>query len=105
MLFYLGLGYIKTGRFAEAERFGNELLTVLTGRQAPQDRSFGMAHLVVAEALLGEHRYRDALPHARIAADLLSQGVRSPYGKAMRAEAVDLVKSVDSALRESTGPR
>jgi serine/threonine protein kinase/tetratricopeptide (TPR) repeat protein len=105
MLFYLGLGYIKTGRFAEAERFGNELITLLTGRQAPEDRSFGMAHLVVGEALLGEHRYRDALPHARIAQDLLSQGVRSAYGRTMMAEAINLVKSVDSALRESTGPK
>ena len=99
MLFYLARGYIATGDYPGAERFAGELLALLTGKVAPGDRSLGMAHLALGEALAGEGRNQDARDHAAIALRALSVSVQSAYGRAMLAEAQDLARRVDPPPR------
>jgi tetratricopeptide (TPR) repeat protein len=98
MLYYLARGYLALGRYAEAERTARELLLLIEGRLAPTDRNVGMAHMVLGQALVREHRPGEALPHARKAVDLLVASAVTPYGHGIGNEAVALAHEVDAAL-------
>lgn len=94
MLYFLARGDVALGRPADAERYARELLALLTSTQAPEDRGIGMAHLVLGQALAGQHRYAEALPHARAANALLAVNVQSAYAKGVLAESVALLDQV-----------
>jgi len=83
---FLSQAYVETGRFEEGEKAAQEMVTVQEGKVAPTDRRMGVSHLLWAQALVGQHRYEEALPHAEIADRLLVNAV-SPYAKQMDAEA------------------
>jgi serine/threonine-protein kinase len=101
MLYFLARGYIATARFMDAERTANELLGKITGKLAPDSRTIGTAHLVLGEALAAQQRYRDALPHAKIAVELLVKSAVSAYGRQLGAEATDLARLVNGGLDRS----
>jgi serine/threonine-protein kinase len=69
--YFLVQGYLATGRYQDAEKTAKVLVDLQTGKVAPTDRRFGIAHLFWARALAGQNRYEDALPHAEIADRLL----------------------------------
>jgi len=85
-LYFLSRAYVQTGRFADGEKAAKELVAVQEGKVAPSDRRFGASHMIWAEALAGEQRYQEALPHAEIAERLLGDAI-SPGAKLMKAEA------------------
>ncbi len=99
MLYFLTRGYNATQNFSKAEPIADELLTLLTGKIAPGDRSIGMAHLVLAEALAGQHRYHEALPHAQLAAEILTRNVKSDYGRQVEAEVRALQQTIAAGTR------
>jgi hypothetical protein len=88
------------GRYTDAEAAANELFGRLAGKVADTDRTLGMAHLVLAQALVGEGRRKEALPHAVTAQALLSDNFQSVYGAAILEEANTLLNH----LRESPPP-
>jgi len=98
MLYFLARGYIATGRFTDAERTANELLGKITGRLAPDGRVIGTAQLVLGQALAGQGRYLEALPHAKLAVDLLVKSAVSNYGRQLGVEATDLARQVNEGL-------
>jgi tetratricopeptide (TPR) repeat protein len=98
MLYFLARAYLAVGRYGDAERLAAENLALLTGKLAPDDRNMGGAHLVLGQALLGEGRAREALPHARTAVDLLVASAASDYGRSLGAEATQLAAHVEAAL-------
>jgi hypothetical protein len=97
-LYFLSKAYVETGRFVEGEKMAAELVAVQEGKVAPTDRRFGASHLLWAQALVGQHRDREALPHAEIADRLLAIGAVSPGGKLMGAEAHQVLVDIQSRL-------
>ena len=97
-LYFLSKAYVETGRFEQGEKVAAELVAVQEGKVAPTDRRFGASHLLWAQALVGQHRDREALPHAKIADKLLSMGAVSPGGKLMGAEAHQVLVGIQSRL-------
>ncbi len=100
MLYFLARAYIATGRYRDAETTARELLALLTGKVSEQERSLGGAHLVLAEALAGQHRDREALRHADTAVAILGPTAVSPYAKELNHEAL----SLQSRLRAAEDP-
>jgi serine/threonine-protein kinase len=100
MLYFLARAYIATGPYRDAETTARELLALLTGKVSEQERSLGGAHLVLAEALAGQHRDREALRHADTAVAILGPTAVSPYAKELNHEAL----SLQSRLRAAEDP-
>ena len=97
-LYFLSKAYVETGHFEQGEKVAAELVAVQEGKVAPTDRRFGASHLLWAQALVGQHRDREALPHAEIADKLLAMGAVSPGGKLMGAEAHQVLVEIQSRL-------
>ena len=97
-LYYLAEAENDTGHFVEAERDASEMLRVQTGKVAPTDRRFGATNYMLARALIGQNRYADALPHARIANDLLNRNAVSVGGKKAGADAHQQLLDVEAHL-------
>ena len=97
-LYFLTKAYVETGKFEQAEKSAEELVAVQEGKVAPTDRRFGASHLLWAEALVGEHRDRDALPHALIADKLLAANAISVGAKLLGAEAREVLSGIQSRL-------
>ena len=74
-LLVLARAYVNTGNFDAAEKAASEALEVQAGKVAANDRRIGTAQWLWAEALRGQRHYQEALPHAEIAAKILSNGV------------------------------
>jgi eukaryotic-like serine/threonine-protein kinase len=98
-LHFLAFGYVAVGRYEDAERTATEYLGRVAGKLAPTHRMIGFGHLVLGQALVGQHRYREALPHATIAVDLLVKSAVSAYSKQLGAEATRLLQQVNEALK------
>jgi serine/threonine-protein kinase len=98
-LYFLSKAYVETGHFQEGEKFARELVAVQEGKVAPTDRRFGASHMIWAQALMGQQRYREALPHAEIAAKLLANGAVSPGAAQMGADAHRLLLDVQAKLQ------
>jgi eukaryotic-like serine/threonine-protein kinase len=98
MLYFLAHGYIAVGRYVDAERIANELLSLVAGKTTVDQRSVGMAHLASAEALAGQQRYADAKPHALLAQQILAKDSYSDYARAVLAEVTALNVKLDGAL-------
>jgi serine/threonine-protein kinase len=90
MLMELARAYLATHRYQDAETAARELLTLLSGKVAERDRSIGMAHLVLAEALAGQSRNGEALPHVETAVSILIPTAVSAYAKTFSQEALSL---------------
>jgi eukaryotic-like serine/threonine-protein kinase len=88
---FMTLAELATGRYADAEGHAREMVEVQTGKVDSQDRRFGMSHYLWAEALVGQGRNADALPHARIAAQLLARNAVSPGARQAGREAQELL--------------
>jgi serine/threonine protein kinase/tetratricopeptide (TPR) repeat protein len=97
-LFYLSKAYVQTGRFTDGEKTAKELVAVQEGKVAPTDRRFGASHMIWAEALVGQHRYQEALPHAQIAEKLLANSI-SEGAKEMTAESHQVFLDIEAHLR------
>jgi serine/threonine-protein kinase len=97
-LYFLSKAYVETGHFEQGEKVAAELVAVQEGKVAPTDRRFGASHLLWAQALVGQHRDREALPHAEIADKLLAMGAVSAGGKLMGAEAHQVLVDIQSRL-------
>jgi eukaryotic-like serine/threonine-protein kinase len=74
-LLVLARAYVNTGNFDAAERTAKEALEVQAGKVAANDRRIGIGQWLWAEALSGQNRFPEALPHAEIAARILTNGV------------------------------
>jgi len=99
-LYYLSRAYVQTGRYAEGEAGAKEMMAVQEGKVEPTDRRFGATHMIWAEALAGQHRYAEALPHAEIAYKLLSDArAISPGAKQMSAEAHQTLLDIQAKLQ------
>jgi serine/threonine-protein kinase len=96
-LYFLARAYDETGRFKEGEKAAVELVACQEGKVSATDRRMGASHMILAESLQGEGRYRDALPHAEIAARLLNNGISSG-AKEADAEARKLLSDIQGKL-------
>jgi serine/threonine protein kinase/tetratricopeptide (TPR) repeat protein len=96
-LYVLATAYVDVGRYKDAETIANELIAMQAGRATAPFRPAGVAHLVMARALIGERRYRDALPHAQLAATLLNNGT-TPSAKSNEALANKVLADVQEEL-------
>ncbi len=97
MLYFLARGYIAIGRYADGEKMAGELLALVSGKATADQRSIGMAHLAIAEALAGERRYPEAKPHAQLAQQILAKDAHSDYALGVLAEAAALNTTLDGA--------
>ncbi len=104
-LYYLAFGYEAVGRHAEAEHTAHEYLTRVDGQLAPKHRMIGLAHLVMGQALAAQHRYREALPHARLAVDVLVPSAVSAYQHEAASQALQLTQRLDAVLASPKGER
>ena len=97
-LYFLSKAYVGNSRFEDGEKAAKELVSVQEGKVAPTDRRFGASHLIWAQALVGEHRDQEALPHAEIADKLLAANAVSPGAKLMGAQAHQLLVEIEARL-------
>jgi serine/threonine protein kinase/tetratricopeptide (TPR) repeat protein len=97
-LYFLAKANIGTGHFDQGEKTAEEMVAVQEGKVAPTDRRFGASQLLWAEALVGEHRDKEALPHALIADKLLAANAVSAGAKLMGAEAHQVLLAIQSRL-------
>jgi serine/threonine-protein kinase len=95
-LYFLSRAYVQTGHFVEGEKAAKELVDVQEGRVSPTDRRMGASHMIWAEALAGQNRYQEALPHAQIADKLLAMNAISPGARQMSAEAHQALLDIQS---------
>jgi tetratricopeptide (TPR) repeat protein len=94
----LSRGYLKLGRYPEAEKAAKEAVDIQGGRLAPVDGRIGTSHLLWARALVGQGRYPEALPHAEIADTLLAKNAASVSAKQAATEAHQVLMDVQSKL-------
>jgi serine/threonine protein kinase/tetratricopeptide (TPR) repeat protein len=97
-LHFLALAYVDTGQYVQAEKTAEELVMVQEGKVAADDHRMGSSHLVWAKALVGLHRYQEALPHAEIADRVLAQTLISPTQKQVSADAHQVLMDIQSNL-------
>jgi eukaryotic-like serine/threonine-protein kinase len=97
-LHFLALAYVDTGQYVQAEKTAEELVKVQEGKVAADDHRMGSSHLVWAKALVGLHRYQEALPHAEIADRVLAQTLISPTQKQVSADAHQVLMDIQSNL-------
>jgi eukaryotic-like serine/threonine-protein kinase len=95
---FLALAEIGTGHYMQGELAAKEMVDVQTGKVAPTDRRFGASHLLWAQALVGQHRYEQALPHAKIADKLLAMGAFSVGAKKAASDAHLVLLDVQTKL-------
>jgi serine/threonine-protein kinase len=93
--YYLSRAYSDVGRYKDAEAMAEELLGVLNGKVAPNDRRIGAAQMALALSLAGQELYAEALPHAQIAQKLTANGL-TPYTKRVGAEAQQVLADIQA---------
>ena len=97
-LYYLSRAYVDTGRYADGATTAAELLTCLEGKVSATDRRIGTTQMIWAKALAGEQRYKEALPHAEIAAKLTANR-STPYTQQVGAEARQVLADIQSKIK------
>jgi serine/threonine-protein kinase len=95
---FMVIAELATGHAVEAEAHAREMVAVQTGKINPRDRRMGGSHLLWAKALIQQGRYAEALPHARIADELLANTAVSAGAKEMTAEAHQVLLDVESRV-------
>jgi serine/threonine protein kinase len=103
-LHFLAFGYVAVGRYQDAERLSTEYLARVTDKLAPDHRMIGFGHLVLGQALAGQHRYEEAVPHADLAVKLLVKSAVSAYGHELGSQALQLQEDVTTALSQQKHP-
>jgi len=98
---YMAMAELATGHAVEAEAHAREMVEVQTGKVDPKDRRFGVSHLLWAKALVQQGRFTEALPHARIADELLARNAVSPGAKEKMAEAHEVLLDVEARAARS----
>jgi serine/threonine-protein kinase len=93
---FMVIAELATGHAVEAEAHAREMVAVQTGKINPTDRRMGGSHLLWAKALVQQGRYAEALPHARIADELLANTAVSAGAKELTAEAHQVLLDVES---------
>ena len=92
------------GRIAAYARAGAAAVSVLqTALTKASESPVSLYHLGMAEALAGQHKYAEALPHAEQADKLLTANAVSPGAKAMGAEAHQLLLDVRAKASSGAG--
>jgi len=97
---YLSQAYVEVGRFKEAEAICEQMTASEEGKFDPNSRHVGAMNLVWARAFAGQHRYKEALPHAEIAARILTDTAvpaEIPYNNKAR----EVLLEIQSKLRET----
>jgi len=100
-LHFLAFSYLAVGRYGDAERTATDYLARVTGKLTPTHRMIGFGHLVLGQALAAQHRYQEALPHAKIAADVLGKGAVSQYSHDLADQASQLLQRVNAGVNPS----
>jgi len=99
-LHFLAFAYVAVGRYEDAERLSTEYLARVAAQLAPDHRMIGFGHMVLGQALAGERRYDEAMPHATLACKLLANGAVSPYAHELLSQARQLEERVHAALSQ-----
>ena len=97
-LHYLALGYLESGRPAEAQKTAEELLAVQRGRVDPNSHRWGSSESIMARALVAQGRYAEALPHAQTAARVLAGSSPTPAEKAGAEKAQQMLADIQAHL-------
>jgi tetratricopeptide (TPR) repeat protein len=100
-LLFLTRAYIATGQFTKAEGTAEELIRVLKGKFNPRSSTMGVCEEAWAQALAGEHRYREALIHAQIAVDAFPANP-NPGEKANAAKALVTLKGIQAEINRGS---
>jgi serine/threonine-protein kinase len=98
---FAAMAELATGHAVEAEAHAREMVEMQTGKVDPKDRRFGASHLLWAKALVQQGRFAEALPHAKIADDLLARNAVSQGANELKAEAHEVLLQVESHTSES----
>jgi eukaryotic-like serine/threonine-protein kinase len=97
---YLAIAYVATGQYPQAEKLTSAIIDAKRAKIVGEIQVY--PEYVLAEALAGEHRYRDALPHADVALRMFSRRnspvTLSPLGITMLGQAKKLDVDVRSHL-------
>ncbi len=97
-LHFLANAYVLTGQFAKAEQTAAEEFQVQDGKIKPDDHRIGTTQLVWTKALVGQQKYKEALPHAEIADRILAKTLISPMQKKTSADAHHLLLDIQAKL-------
>jgi serine/threonine-protein kinase len=100
-LLFLTRAYIATGQFTKAEGTAEELIRVLKGKFNPHSSTMGVCEEAWAQALAGEHRYREALIHAQVAVDAFPANP-NPGEKANAAKALVTLKGIQAEIKRGS---
>jgi serine/threonine-protein kinase len=96
-LLFLTRAYIATGNFVKAEHSAAELIHVLEGKYNPHSSTMGVCEEAWAQALAGQHRYREALVHAQIAVNAFPSNP-NPGERANAAKALITLQGIQANL-------
>ena len=99
-LLFLSQAYVATGDFPKAETTSQELLRVLLGKVNAHSAEMGVSQTVFAQALAGQHRYREASVHAQAAVDAFPE-TSDPGEKANAEKAKLTLQGIQSELAET----
>ena len=105
---YLSQAYVEVGRFKEAEAICEQMTASEGGRIDPNSRHVGAMNLTWALALVGQHRYKEALPHAEIAARTLTDTTvpaEIPYNNKAREVLLETQSKLGSVSGEESKSR
>jgi serine/threonine-protein kinase len=108
-LLFLTRAYLLAKDFPHAEGTARELLRVQQGKVNPLSAQMGICNLVMAQALDGQTRYREALPYAEAAETAFTaEGSKAAGTQRNAAKAKDLLQKLrdkmDHGARLSTDP-
>jgi serine/threonine protein kinase len=100
-LFYTASADLANGQIKQADAVGKELLPVIHAIAPPQSHMAGSCEQVVAETLMREGRWHDALPHAQLAATALSRTARSPAFQAQSQKMTHELAEIQTHLQHA----
>jgi serine/threonine protein kinase len=98
---YLSIAYVAAGRYPDAEKLASALLAARQVKISSGVADF--PEFILAQALAGEHRYQEALPHADLALHSFRETnpniTVAPWGYTIRAQ----VEDADADIRSHLG--
>ena len=97
---YLSIAYVAAGRYPDAEKLASALLAARQVKISSGIADF--PEFILAQALAGEHRYQEALPHADLALHSFRETnpniTVAPLGYTLRAQVEDTDANIRSHL-------
>jgi tetratricopeptide (TPR) repeat protein len=98
---YLSTAYVAAGRYPDAEKLASAIIAARRAKISSGVASY--PEFILAQALAGEHRYQEALPHADLALHSFRETnpkiTLSPFGYTLRAQ----VEGTDADIRSHLG--